>query len=131
MTNAYRTSFAPFWNRASIKGILKSRDIRQDLLDIYQQLPGTDEELGTHSGYSNVKINMNSFDEIEKQYQELQDNPSASVVDLRHLLLDIEELVSSPDYQNLALDQRNTLQAERKELMRRIQEQENGNCSIG
>ena len=54
---------------------------------------------------------MNSFDEIEKQYQELQDNPSASVVDLRHLLLDIEELVSSPDYQNLALDQRNTLQA--------------------
>jgi tetratricopeptide (TPR) repeat protein len=69
---------------------------------------------------------MNSFDEIEKQYQELQDRSSASVVDLRHLLLDIEELVSSPDYQTLALDQRSTLQARRKELMRRIQQQENG-----
>jgi len=69
---------------------------------------------------------MYSFDEIEKQYQELQNHPSASVVDLRHLLLDIEELVSSPDYQILTLDQRNTLQMARKELMRRIQQQENG-----
>ena len=69
---------------------------------------------------------MYSFDEIEKQYQSLQDNSSASVVDLRHLLLDIEELVSSPEYQNLAIDQRNDLQAKRKELMRRIQVQENG-----
>ncbi len=66
------------------------------------------------------------IDLIEKQYQELQDSPSASVVDLRHLLLDIEELVSSPDYQNLALDQKNRLQVARKELMRRIQEGENG-----
>jgi len=69
---------------------------------------------------------MNPFDEIEKQYQELQDRSSTGVVDLRHLLLDIEELVSSPDYQTLALDQRSTLQARRKELMQRIQEQENG-----
>jgi len=69
---------------------------------------------------------MNSFDLLDKQYQELQDSPSASVVDLRHLLLDIEELVSSDDYQNLAPDQRNSLQLARKELMRRIQEQENG-----
>ncbi len=69
---------------------------------------------------------MNPFDEIEKQYQELQDSPSTGVVDLRHLLLDIEELVSSADYQTLVPDQRNTLQAWRKELMQRIQEQENG-----
>src|SRR4030066_907625 len=72
---------------------------------------------------------MNSFNEIEKQYQELQDRSSASLVDLRHLLLDIEELVSSPDYQTLALDQRSTLQAARKELMQRIQEQENGGAA--
>jgi len=72
---------------------------------------------------------MNSFDTIEKQYQELRDNSSASVVDLRHLLLDIEELVSSPDYQTLALDQRSTLQAVRKELMQRIQQQENGSAA--
>jgi tetratricopeptide (TPR) repeat protein len=72
---------------------------------------------------------MNSFDEIEKQFQELQDHSSASVVDLRHLLLDIEELVTSPDYLTLTLDQRSTLQAERKELMQRIHEQENGSAA--
>ncbi len=70
------------------------------------------------------------FDLIERQYRELQDNPTAGVVDLRHLLLDIEELVSSPDYQNLALDQRNSLQAARKELLQRIQEQENGSAAV-
>lgn len=73
---------------------------------------------------------MNSFDLIEKQYQELQDNPSASVVELRHLLLEIEDLVSSLDYQDLVLDQRNTLQERRKELLRRLQEQENGNAAV-
>jgi len=77
----------------------------------------------------NVQNYMNLFDLLEKQYQELQNSPSASVVDLRHLLLDIEELVSSPDYQNLTLDQRSSLQAARKELMRRIQEQENGGAT--
>jgi tetratricopeptide (TPR) repeat protein len=66
------------------------------------------------------------FDLIEKQYLELQNSPTASVVDLRHLLLDIEELVSSPDYQNLTLDQKSRLQSARKELLRRIQELENG-----
>jgi tetratricopeptide (TPR) repeat protein len=69
---------------------------------------------------------MNSFDEIEKKNQELRESASASVVDLRHLLLDIEELVNSPDYQILALDQRSTIQATRKELMQRIQLLENG-----
>jgi tetratricopeptide (TPR) repeat protein len=69
---------------------------------------------------------MNSFDLLEKKYLELINNQNANVVDLRHLLLDIEELVSSPDYQNLTLDQRNFIQASRKELMRRIQGQENG-----
>jgi tetratricopeptide (TPR) repeat protein len=71
---------------------------------------------------------MNSFEEIEKKYQELQDSTSASVVDVRHLLLDIEDLVNSPDYQTLALDQRNSLQARRKELMQRIQLMENGSA---
>ena len=72
---------------------------------------------------------MNLFDLIEKQYQEAQDSPTASVVDLRHLLLDIEELVNSPDYQDLALDQRSTLQERRKELMQRILELENGSTA--
>src|SRR5512137_1776472 len=68
----------------------------------------------------------NSFNSIEKQYQALSDNPSASLVDLRHLLLDVEELISSPEYPTLASDQRNTLQADRKDLIRRINELENG-----
>jgi tetratricopeptide (TPR) repeat protein len=73
---------------------------------------------------------MNSFDEIEKKNQELRESASASVVDLRHLLLDIEELVNSPDYQILALDQRSTIQATRKELMQRIQLLENGGTTL-
>src|SRR4030065_2266670 len=80
--------------------------------------------------YTNIQKYMNSFYEIEKQYQGLQDHSDTSLVDLRHLLLDIEELVSSADYQTLALDQRRTLQARRKELMRRIQEQENGGAAL-
>ena len=69
---------------------------------------------------------MNSFDELDKQYQEILNREDVSIVDLRHLLLDIEELVNSPDYPTLSPNQRNDLQAERKELMRRIQQQENG-----
>jgi tetratricopeptide (TPR) repeat protein len=69
---------------------------------------------------------MELIDSIEKQYQEINEAPSASLVSLRHLLLDIEELVSSPDYQALALEQRNSLQERRKELIRRIQEVEDG-----
>jgi len=73
-----------------------------------------------------LQNNTNSFDLIDKQYQELQGSADASLVELRHLLLDIEELVSSPDYQGLTSDQRSTLQARRKELMLRIQAMENG-----
>lgn len=69
---------------------------------------------------------MTPFDLIDKQYLELQENPNANVVDLRHLLLDIEELVNSTEYQNLSPDQRNKLQATRKELLQRIQGYENG-----
>jgi tetratricopeptide (TPR) repeat protein len=91
------------------------------------------ELIGINKAYRNMNLQnyMNLFDLIEKQYRELQDSPSANVVDLRHLLLDIEELVNSPDYQNLLPDQRNTLQAARKELMQRIQEQENGGLLPG
>lgn len=78
----------------------------------------------------NIQNDMNLYDSIEKQYQDLQNLASPNLVDLRHLVLDIEELVNSPDYQNLTPDQRSTLQATRKELMKRIQEQENGNTVL-
>jgi tetratricopeptide (TPR) repeat protein len=73
---------------------------------------------------------MDLFDSIEKQYQDLQDSASTSMVDLRHLLLDIEELVNTDDYQKLSLEQRNVLQARRKELIQRIQELENGDLTV-
>jgi tetratricopeptide (TPR) repeat protein len=73
--------------------------------------------------------NMNLFASIEQRYQELKDRPSTNVVDLRHLLLDIEDLVSSPDYQDMSADQRNMLQTIRKELLRMISQQENENSS--
>jgi len=72
---------------------------------------------------------MSLFDLLEKQYQELQASHTASVIELRHLLLDIEEVISSPDYQNLTLDQRSALQAARKELMQRIQELESSDSA--
>jgi tetratricopeptide (TPR) repeat protein len=76
----------------------------------------------------NDQNDSNSFDLIEKRYQELQGNVSPSVIDFRHLLLDIEELVNSPGYQALTLEQRNTLQLARKELLQRIQQLENGDA---
>jgi tetratricopeptide (TPR) repeat protein len=69
------------------------------------------------------------FGSIEKQYQELQNNPSAGLVELRRLLLDIEELVSSPDYQDIPPGQRASLQSYRKALLSRIHELENGAAS--
>jgi len=74
---------------------------------------------------------VNIFASIENQYQELQNNPSAGLVDLRHLLLDIEELVSSPDYQDLSTAQRASLQSYRKALLSRIHEQENEAAAAG
>ena len=73
---------------------------------------------------------MNLFNSIEKRYQEIKEAPSANVVELRHLLLDIEELLSSSDYNNLPSDQRSTLQNARKELMQLISQAENGNSTV-
>lgn len=75
---------------------------------------------------TNDPTGINSFTSIDKQFQAVKENPNASLVDVRHLLLDLEELITSPEYQGLSSDQRSTLQASRKELIRRISELENG-----
>jgi tetratricopeptide (TPR) repeat protein len=67
----------------------------------------------------------NAFDVIGQQYKALKNSPSPSLVDLRHLLLDIEELINSPDYQKLSPDQRNLLQSNRKELIQWLNDLEN------
>lgn len=64
---------------------------------------------------------MNVFDELERQYNQLQNQSAPKQVDLRHLALDIEELISSDDYPALPASQREFLQAARKDLMARLQ----------
>ncbi|MCU0485553.1 MAG: hypothetical protein MUC85_05520 [Anaerolineales bacterium] len=66
---------------------------------------------------------MKTLHEIEKQYHALTEQSSTNVVELRSLLLNIEELINSDEYPALASDQRSSLQAARKDLMQRIQQQ--------
>ncbi|NJD60694.1 MAG: hypothetical protein FIA98_14975 [Anaerolineae bacterium] len=74
--------------------------------------------------------NLNPLSQIEKQYQELTTNATSSIVDMRHILLDIEELVNSEAYQSLTPDEKTALQAWRKDLMARIQDQEDGDKAL-
>ena len=71
---------------------------------------------------------MNSLDALERQLEQIQSRDS-TLVELRHFLLEIEELINSPDYQALSPDDRGRLQAVRKDVMTRIQQQENGEAS--
>ncbi len=66
---------------------------------------------------------MNVFDELERQYNAIQNDSDAKQVDIRHLVLDIEELISSPDYPSLAANQREFLQTARKDLLGRLQKE--------
>ena len=69
---------------------------------------------------------MNPFDTINKQLEEITGQTTPNLVELRHLLLDIEELVSSEDYQTLSPEERSFIQTARKDLMKRIQQMESG-----
>jgi len=71
----------------------------------------------------------NSLNQIEKDYRELSANPVSNVVETRHILLDIEELVNSDQYQYLTSDEKGNLQAWRTDLMQRIQGLENGDST--
>jgi tetratricopeptide (TPR) repeat protein len=64
---------------------------------------------------------MDSFNTLEKQIEQVQSRDSADLVDKRNLLLEIEEFINSEDYQSLSLEERNRLQAARKDLMAEIQ----------
>lgn len=66
---------------------------------------------------------MSPFDEIERQIEQLRSRGTASQGERRGLLLEIEEFVSSADYQSLAPDERQRIQAARKELIALLEEQ--------
>jgi tetratricopeptide (TPR) repeat protein len=67
---------------------------------------------------------MNSFDALEAQIDHLLDHDSASLIEKRNLLLEIEEFLSSEDYQALSPDERSRIQTARKDLLTDIQQQE-------
>jgi tetratricopeptide (TPR) repeat protein len=67
---------------------------------------------------------MNAYNVLDRQIEQLLEHDSAGLVELRNLLLEIEEFISSGDYQELTADERSRLQAARKSLIERIQELE-------
>jgi tetratricopeptide (TPR) repeat protein len=78
-----------------------------------------------------MDINMNPFDSIENQIKNLRQQDAVSLVEIRNLLLEIEEFIDSDDYQSLTPDQRARLQDARKELIGDIEKQGGGNEASG
>ncbi|MGW8251450.1 MAG: tetratricopeptide repeat protein, partial [Anaerolineales bacterium] len=60
---------------------------------------------------------MSPFDELEKQFEQLRSRSDASQGEMRNLLLEIEEFISSDDYQRLSPDERQRVQSARVELI--------------
>jgi tetratricopeptide (TPR) repeat protein len=69
---------------------------------------------------------MSSYDDLDRQIEQLRSRDSTTLVDLRNLLLEIEEFINSEDYQALSPAERSQLQSARKELIQSIQVQEGG-----
>ncbi|HZD57182.1 MAG TPA: hypothetical protein VE136_10690 [Anaerolineales bacterium] len=67
---------------------------------------------------------MSSLDALQAQIDQLLDHDSASLIEKRNLLLEIEEFLSSEDYQALSPDERSHLQTARRDLLADIQQQE-------
>ncbi len=69
---------------------------------------------------------MNLNDALNRQINELLNRENASPAELRNLMLEIEEFISSDEYSALKPEERSQLQSVRKDLLTRIQQQENG-----
>ena len=57
---------------------------------------------------------------LEESIHNLLETESTSLIDLRNLLLEIEESINSPEYQNLSTEEQNLLQDSRKSLKSHI-----------
>jgi tetratricopeptide (TPR) repeat protein len=68
---------------------------------------------------------MSPYDSLVKQIEEIKSREAVSLVEARNLLLEVEEFISSDDYQALTSDERNTIQTARKELIALVQQLEN------
>ena len=68
---------------------------------------------------------MSPFTSLENEIENLKQQESVSLVEIRNLLLEIEEFIDSDEYQALAPDERLRLQDARKELIGRMENREN------
>lgn len=66
---------------------------------------------------------MREFEQLIEDIDRLSVQDSASLADLRNALLEIEEAIDSDEYLTLSLDERNRLQAARRDLLERIERQ--------
>jgi tetratricopeptide (TPR) repeat protein len=69
---------------------------------------------------------MNPNDALNRQIDELLSREDASPAELRNLMLEIEEFISSDEYSALKPEERSQLQSARKDLLTRIQQPDNG-----
>jgi len=69
---------------------------------------------------------MSSYEDLDRQIEQFRSRDSATLVDLRNLLLEIEEFINSEGYQALSPAERSQLQSARKDLIQSIQGQEGG-----
>ena len=67
---------------------------------------------------------MTRFEMLDDKLAQLQDQEVKDLVELRKMMLEIEEFIDSADYQSLSLEDRNRLQGARKDLRERIRQQE-------
>jgi tetratricopeptide (TPR) repeat protein len=69
---------------------------------------------------------METVESLEGKAQYLLQQPDTSLTDLRQIALDVEEIINSQDYANLAGEERDRLSVLRKEIRKRIRDAEEG-----
>jgi tetratricopeptide (TPR) repeat protein len=67
---------------------------------------------------------MNGFDEISSALEQLNEQENVDLVDLRKMMIEIEEFVNSEQYTSLSIEQRGQIQEARKALRAQIQQTE-------
>jgi tetratricopeptide (TPR) repeat protein len=89
------------------------------------------------AGFDKQEPSMNSFEQINSALEQLNEQEGVDLVDLRKMMIEIEEFVNSDQYNSLSIDQRGQIQEARKTLRAQIQQSEsqdagaasNGNAS--
>jgi tetratricopeptide (TPR) repeat protein len=67
---------------------------------------------------------MTFFEELSEKIESIRESEEAGLVELRRLMLEIDEFISSDEYSELPLESRTSIQGVRKELKNRIRTKE-------